>query len=94
MNTFESQNNRHSEELAAKVSRLKHVSHIWIWNFFSIIFFIFKIAFDIENETKYLYDQVKYLKIKVIQLEAEIEEKPWLLQDIVNLHKATKEDLW
>jgi hypothetical protein len=27
MDTYESQNNRQSEELAAKVSRLKHVSH-------------------------------------------------------------------
>jgi len=26
MNTFESQNNRHSEELAAKASRLKHIA--------------------------------------------------------------------
>ena len=27
MDTFESQSNRHADELSAKVSRLKHVSH-------------------------------------------------------------------
>jgi len=67
MDTFENQNNRHSEELAAKVSRLKHVSLLIIFNFLSTIFFIyffFKIAFDIENETKehnrFLESMVKY----------------------------------
>ena len=29
MNTLENQNDRHSEELAAKVSRLKHVSYLY-----------------------------------------------------------------
>jgi dolichyl-phosphate-mannose--protein O-mannosyl transferase len=67
MDTFENQNNRHSEELAAKVSRLKHVSLLIIFNILSTIFFIyffFKIAFDIENETKehnrFLESMVKY----------------------------------
>jgi hypothetical protein len=51
MATLESQNDHHSAQLAAKVSRLKNVSKYLLKFSFSKVFF-FKIAIDIDNETK------------------------------------------
>jgi hypothetical protein len=41
MNTLESENDRHAEQLAAKVSRLKNVSKTNL-KFFENIFFLFQ----------------------------------------------------
>lgn len=55
MNTLESRNDLHTEQLSAKVSRLKNVSLYFMEIYLKIkhyFCFIFKIAIDIDNETK------------------------------------------
>lgn len=66
MDTYESQSNHLAGELAAKVSRLKHVSD-YCMRYFSFVyhcFDLFKIAFDIETESKehnrFLQSMVKF----------------------------------
>jgi hypothetical protein len=51
MNTLENENDRHAEQLAAKVSRLKNVSKMNN-KFLENVVFLFKIAIDIDNESK------------------------------------------
>jgi len=56
MNTVESENDRHTEQLAAKVSRLKHVRRYELNKFSFVIkkmwILFWQIALDIDNETK------------------------------------------
>ena len=65
MDAYETQNNRLSDELAAKVSRLKHVSdrHV-LDNPSHSIGVLLQVAYDIEKETKehnrFLQSMVEY----------------------------------
>jgi hypothetical protein len=74
MNILESENDRHAGDLAAKVSRLKNVSSYLFESCLLInIFFIFKIAIDIDNETKehnrFLESMVRVLLVEKFHLK-------------------------
>jgi hypothetical protein len=64
MNPLEAQNNQHTEQLAAKASRLKNVRKYLLKFYFNIFYFIFKIAIDIDNETK---EHNRFLETMVIE---------------------------